>query len=132
MHWVNETLVTPLVAGIGTDRFKNALYVVDVYRTPEVNKCMRHAQNKLSHLSARQALHLVTELPLEVIYHDTIVAPTIPRPLVRARKLLRHPLKLGLTLRRELLELGLDKYPVEIFVNSVEKEDEELLRVVLP
>jgi hypothetical protein len=84
-----------------------------------------------THLTARQALHLVTKLSLEIVHHNAVVPSLVPRPLVCARKLLWHPLELVLAFGRELLKLGFYNNSVEVFVQPIEQKDQKLLRVVL-
>lgn len=98
--------------------------ISDVKRTCEVQKLGTHG-------SAGQTLQPVPVLPLKDLHDDAVVSPLADVPLPLARNLRRQAFELGLALWRQLDRLGLLNDQVEVLVETVEKEGEELLSVVL-
>jgi hypothetical protein len=83
------------------------------------------------HLMARQAFHPALVLALEKVDDETVVALLVDLPLLLAGDLGRQRVELGLARGRHRNRLGPDQDPVEIFMQAIEQEGEELLRVVL-
>ena len=81
-------------------------------------------------LAAREALQAVAELALEEVDDERVVARAVEVPFLLACELLREELELGFALGRAR-DGRFGEDAVEVFVQPVEEEVEELLRVVL-
>jgi len=84
-----------------------------------------------SYLVTRQALEPVPVLPLEQVHDEAIIALLVDLPLGLRSHFRRQRLELGFPLRRHLDGRRFVLDPVEVFVQSIQDEREELLRVVL-
>lgn len=80
---------------------------------------------------ASLALHATAVLPLKEVDDETVVPLLVDLPLLLTRDLGRERVELGLSGGRHGDWVGSDEHAVEVFVQTVQQEGKELLRVVL-
>lgn len=108
----------PVLAGIGSCKMENTLYVVDVYHKPLLSAAS-HINDIKPYRVTLQALQTAPELSLKVVYDDTIIPRPPSTPLLLACKLRWHPLE-GRLLLRVMFHRRFCYDSIQVLMNSIQ------------